>query len=569
MKYFIYCRKSSEEEERQALSIESQLQELREFAHKENLRVIREYTEAKSAKTPGREIFDQMLEAIENGEAEGILSWHPDRLSRNASDSGQIIHLIDIGKIQALKFPTFWTDLSPQGKFNLSIAFSQAKYYSDNLRENVKRGIRAKVRRGEFPGRAPIGYYNHPKTRTIEPDPKTFDQIKYYLEKFSQGNINQADLIREMSAKKFTTRYGQVLNFAGLENILRNPFYTGLFKLKGELHQGSHKAMISKETYDKIQNLLDGNPKKQNYKRYSENVYDFYFQGLARCGTCGYAFTQEAHKKKSGLVFKYYRCTKKSKTCKCKEKPINEKDLSNQVIDLMNQVSIPDYWSEKFLKQIQEWREEEFQQSQTKIRNLNQELKILKNKIEKVLDLHIEGEITAEEYKEKKNKLVNTRKDLEAKIQEISNKGATWIEPLEDFVITSNQANKSVLTDDLHLANKVLKKIGSNYKISEKKLSYIILEPFNFLIEHHSMTGCGSIPDEMRHGNKLETQPESSVYSGEDVRRTARHCYTAGSEWHAKHAASCASSPKGCEPLASAKSEGAEGKWWTVQDLNL
>lgn len=147
MKYFIYCRKSSEEEERQALSIESQVEELREFAHKENLRVIREYTEAKSAKTPGREVFDQMLEAIENGEVEGILSWHPDRLSRNASDSGRIIHLIDISKIQSLKFPTFWTDLSPQGKFNLSIAFSQAKYYSDNLRENVKRGIRAKVRR--------------------------------------------------------------------------------------------------------------------------------------------------------------------------------------------------------------------------------------------------------------------------------------------------------------------------------------------------------------------------------------------------------------------------------------
>ena len=148
-KYFIYTRKSSEYEEKQILSIEAQLQELREFAQKENLEIVDEFVETKTAKEPGRPVFNEMLSQIEKGEADGILAWHPDRLARNSVDGGRIIYLLDVGKIQSLKFPTFWFEPTPQGKFMLNIAFGQSKYYIDNLSENVKRGLRQKLRRGE------------------------------------------------------------------------------------------------------------------------------------------------------------------------------------------------------------------------------------------------------------------------------------------------------------------------------------------------------------------------------------------------------------------------------------
>lgn len=141
IKYFIYCRKSTEEEERQILSIEAQLQELRDYAKQNDLFVIQEFTECKTAKEPGRPIFNQMLSEIEQGNASGILAWNPDRLARNSIDGGRIIYLVDTGKIESLKFPTFWFDTTPQGKFMLSVAFGQAKYYTDNLRENILRGI--------------------------------------------------------------------------------------------------------------------------------------------------------------------------------------------------------------------------------------------------------------------------------------------------------------------------------------------------------------------------------------------------------------------------------------------
>jgi DNA invertase Pin-like site-specific DNA recombinase len=145
---------------------------LREFAKKENLEILSEFVESKTAKQPGRAIFNEMLLQIESGEANGIIAWNPDRLARNAVDGGQIINLIDKGKLQSLKFPTYWFETSSQGLFMLQIAFGQAKYYTDNLSENVKRGLRQKLRRGEWPGLAPIGYINNLRTHTVEIDKK-------------------------------------------------------------------------------------------------------------------------------------------------------------------------------------------------------------------------------------------------------------------------------------------------------------------------------------------------------------------------------------------------------------
>jgi site-specific DNA recombinase len=186
MKYFLYARKSSESEDRQVLSIDAQLRELKEFAFKEKLQIVREYTEGMTAKAPGRIIFNQMLEALKNGEADGIVAWNPDRLSRNSKDGGEIIFLIDQGFIKDLKFPTYLYDNSPHGKFNLSLAFGFSKLHIDNLSPNVKRGIREKLRRGEWPGPAPRGYINDLRKHSIEPHPENFKIVQTTLKDFAK-----------------------------------------------------------------------------------------------------------------------------------------------------------------------------------------------------------------------------------------------------------------------------------------------------------------------------------------------------------------------------------------------
>src|SRR3989338_4338117 len=186
-KYFLYARKSTEDDDHQIMSIEAQLFELREYARRENLEIIREFQEAKSAKKPRRERFAEMIDEIEKREGVGILAWHPDRLARNSVDGGRIIYLVDTGKIVSLRFPQFWFEPTPQGKFMLQVAFGQSKYFSDNLVENVKRGIRQKLRRGEWLTIAPFGYVNNPKTRQIEPHPAKSKIVARAFEEFAKG----------------------------------------------------------------------------------------------------------------------------------------------------------------------------------------------------------------------------------------------------------------------------------------------------------------------------------------------------------------------------------------------
>lgn len=171
------------------MSIEAQLAELAEYAKREDLEIIEKFVESKSAKKPGREVFNKMIAKINESKAPlGLLAWHPDRLARNSVDGGQIIYLIDTAKPISLRFPTFWFEPTPQGLFMLQVAFGQSKYYSDNLSENVKRGIRQKLRRGEWPGLAPLGYVDNPKQEILNPTQQKPELLKRHLK-----NLLKAD----------------------------------------------------------------------------------------------------------------------------------------------------------------------------------------------------------------------------------------------------------------------------------------------------------------------------------------------------------------------------------------
>ena len=387
-KYFLYARKSTYESDRQILSIEAQITELKEFAERENLNVAKEFVESQTAKIPGRPIFNEMIKRIESGEASGILAWHPDRLARNSIDGGQIIYLIDTKKITALKFPTFWFEATPQGKFMLSVAFGQAKYYTDNLRENILRGIRQKIRRGELSAKAPLGYFNEPRLRTIEPNKKTFRKVKEVLRTFATGEYTLTKIQSKMFSLGLVGKEGKPLHLSTIQGILKNPFYYGHFLYRGELHQGSHKPMISKKLFDKIQEALISNGKPRK-KRGPKN---FQFLNFATCGECGYAITAERHIKKSGLKFVYYRCTHKSKTQKCSQaRFLREEVFAEQIKENCQKVSLPDEWQEKFLSKVSEWEKENRQSSDLFAQNLKTELEKIKTKINRLMDAYLKA----------------------------------------------------------------------------------------------------------------------------------------------------------------------------------
>ena len=204
------------------MSLESQFSELKEFAAKEKLEIVASLCEAKTAKEPGRMKFAEMLSLIEKGKADGILSWNPDRLARNSVDGGKIIHMIDRGLIKSLKFPTFWFEPTPQGLFMLQIAFGQSKYFVDNLRENVKRGLRQKIRNGVWPSKAPVEFF----------------------EQYASGQHTQISLLQWCNENNLLSRSNRYIQLSKISEMLKNVFYIGLMKYGGEIYEGKHEPLI-------------------------------------------------------------------------------------------------------------------------------------------------------------------------------------------------------------------------------------------------------------------------------------------------------------------------------------
>ena len=462
MKYILYARKSTEDEDRQILSIEAQVFELKEFAAKEKLEIVASFQETKTAKEPGRMKFAEMLSLIEKGKADGILSWNPDRLARNSVDGGKIIHMIDRGLIKSLKFPTFWFEPTPQGLFMLQIAFGQSKYYVDSLRENVTRGMRQKVRNGVWPSKAPLGYLNNPKTRGIDIDTEKAPIVKKIFELYATGNYNLREIAEWHKQKSNLERS---ISMSQIHKLLQNIFYIGLMKYKNEIHEATHEPLISKKLFDKVQEIMKEKGKPQKVKK-----HNFAFLGLMKC-PCSAAITAEKKIKPSGREYVYYRCTKKKGPCQEKHF-LRQEELYAQIKSFLQKVSLSSYDTEKVLAELNKEEMGAKEQAEITVQNLKTELAMAEQKLEKLLDVYLEETITAEEYASRKEKLIKQKVGLREQIKDFEQKGLSWLEPAREFVLSLNQAAKLLESENKSEMTTFLKNIGSNCILQNRQLIF-------------------------------------------------------------------------------------------------
>ena len=472
MRYIIYARKSTESEERQVLSIESQISELREFAAKEKLEIVASLCEAKTAKEPGRMKFAEMLSFLESGKADGILSWNPDRLARNSIDGGQIIYLLDTGKIKDLKFPTHWFENTPQGKFMLNIAFGQSKYYIDNLSENIKRGHRAKLRKGIWPSFAPLGYVNNHKTRDIDVDLEKAPLVRKGFELYATGKYTLKQIAKALKDLGLRSYKGNVLSVSCVQRLLQNQFYYGFFEFKGETHQGTHEPTITKKLFDICQEVM----KDRGHIKTRKAEKTFPFRGLLACGECGCAITAETQKGHN-----YYRCTKKK--IACSQKYVREELLTEQVRSFLQKVSLPSQDTEKILRELDKDEQKAKEGSKVIVENLKSELVEIETRLDKLLSAYLDEIITPEEYATQKQKMLYHRVGLKEKIHEIENKGVSWLEPARAWIKSLNQAEKLLSSGDKSEMTTFLKQIGSNHILFDKSISFSPKNPFQILCE--------------------------------------------------------------------------------------
>jgi len=466
MRYIIYARKSTDDEDRQVLSIEAQLKELHEYAQRENLHVCKEVIEAKTAKKPGRPLFNDILFQIERGQAEGVLAWHPDRLARNSVDGGKIIYLIDQKVIKDLRFPTFRFDNNAQGKFMLSIVFGQSKYYIDALSENIRRGIRLKLSKGIWPQWASVGYLNDRKTRSIIIDQGKAPLIRKAFELYSTGSYTLAGIHERINDLGLKTRREKSPAISDYQVMLKNPIYYGVFRYKGETYEGTHEPIITKKLFDKCQQVM-----QLRGKHKEKQTTAFIFRGLIHCGECGRSITAEVQKGHT-----YYRCTKR--LVRCTQKYIREEELAAQIKEILQKVSLSDDWTEKILNELIKDKNAAVQSSGLRQQNHAMKIKAIDEKISKLIDMYLTGNLILAEYQAKKACFINEKKQLHEDFAAESN---NWFEPAKEFVTSLNRARWAMEEGNLESQKEFLKKIGSNFILKERRLSFTTENPYKGL----------------------------------------------------------------------------------------
>ena len=342
-KYIIYARKSTEQEERQVMSIDSQLNEMQQIAEREELDIVGIKQESHSAREQGqRKVFNEIVEELKQEKYNAILTWAPDRLARNAGDLGKLVDLMDQEKLHCIRtFGQTFTN-NPNEKFLLMILGSQAKLENDNRSINIRRGIRAKIEKGLWHCAPPTGYEVNPDRRRpgeLVIDTQRVEVIKEIFNRYLRGE-KIAHIHKWLLNTDFRSRRDKNLSVGNIYTILRNTFYYGEFEYprgSGEMIKGIHIPLITKQTYDDVQAQLGRSKYKDQKKR------EFIFNDLIICGYCmeqvkGYVMPR---KLKDGTTteYKYYRCRKK-KDYTCKNCQIREDQLLEQVLQMIKDMNI-------------------------------------------------------------------------------------------------------------------------------------------------------------------------------------------------------------------------------------
>jgi site-specific DNA recombinase len=342
--YCLYARKSTESEEQQVLSIDSQIKEMIRIAERDGLEIAEIRKESHSAKAVGqREVFNGILKDVKEGKFNGILTWAPDRLSRNAGDLGSLVDLMDQKLLVEIRtFSQKFTN-SPSEKFMLMILCSTAKLENDNKSENVKRGLRTRVEMGLWPGIAPTGYLNEKrkdKKCEVIVDPARAPIVKQMFEKVANEQWSGRRLYQWLKHDvKMKSRGGKTISLSNVYMILEKTYYYGVHEYprgSGNWYTGKHTPIITKELFDRVREQL-------TRSKITRQDREFAFTKLMFCGLCGSGISacEKYKNQKNGNVHRYvyYGCTKaKDLTCKCGY--IKEEEIIEQIVNILDTLDV-------------------------------------------------------------------------------------------------------------------------------------------------------------------------------------------------------------------------------------
>ena len=476
IRYFLYARKSSESEDRQIQSIDDQVDRLKKFAEQQNLKIVKIITESKSAKKPdNRPLFLDMLRRIEAGEADGILCWQINRLSRNPKDSGDLQWMLQQNTIKSIQ--TMDKEYLPGDNALLfSVETGVANQFILDLSKNVKRGVQKKLEDGWRPGMAPSGYKNEPYEHTIIKDEERFNLVRKAWDLMLTGNYTVPQVLDKLNNEwGFRTlkkkRIGnKPLAISGLYHVFTNMFYAGIIVHKGKTYPGKHAQMITMQEYDHIQMLLGrkGKPRSQ--------THDFAFTGMIRCGECDCLHTAETKKKiikSTGEVkeYTYYHCTRKKRELKCSQrKCLSEDNLEIQIEEKLEEYSILPEFKDWALEALASCNDVEIEDRSKVYEMLHKSLTNTQDDLDELTRMRYRKLIDDEPFLKEKEELQRKILQIKEQLRETENRADKWLELTEKTFNFATYAHIRFNHGTMEQKKEILAALGSNPIIKDQKL---------------------------------------------------------------------------------------------------
>ena len=492
LEYVAYVRKSTEEDERQQMSKEGQIEAIKAQFPELNITFLKDKEgvigESKSAAKPGRPMFNKMMADLRSGKYQGVVTWHPDRLSRNAQDAGAFVWDIEQDIIKDVKFCNFTFEKTPEGIMMLQSIMSQAQYFSSKLSRDIKRGNAGKRElRGQLIGTVPGGYTSFAPDKkgrhtVTVPDPERFDVIQKAFKMYLTGVYTVPEIVRWLNddcgyiSPKRPKSGGRTMARATFYGMLQNPRYAGLIpdpkhpKDPEYYSKGKYKRLITEDEYNEIQRLLGrrGAPRTRKGK--------FYALGdLFKCGECDHPVSGQgkARKRVDGSVSKhtYYRCTLKGEGNNCSQhEHMTEAQMFEKTGELLSKYSIDDQLYAWGLKALEELARKERDERDMAQDMQYESTKTIQTRLDKLLDLVTDEVITAEEYKQRSQTLKDQLKRIQESQAETNARTENWYHIVESTLTYLNDAYAKFVKGDTAAKRMIVHAIGQNACLTDGEI---------------------------------------------------------------------------------------------------
>lgn len=350
----IYARFSSHAQKEE--SIEQQVEECEAFAKSNGIKIVEVYADkAVSGRTDKRAAFQRMMKDAEKKKFEVIVAYKSNRIARNMLNALQYEE-----KLSKLGIETFYAKEeygnTPSGRFALRMMMSMNQFYSENLAEDIKRGLKDNAQKGKVNGAIPLGYKKGEDGRFAVDEEKAALVREIYRR--TKDGEKFADIASDLNARGLRTKTGSLWNKNSFHHLLTNDAYTGIYRHSGIVLKDAIPPIISKAEFEEMQDLL--HTKRNPIGRHRDNM-DYLLTGKIFCGLCGSPMVGTSATSHTGDKHFYYSCKGRQKKS-CTKENVKKDYIEGEVCRITKEEFLTDeviQWVAKAFMELQKEAEGE------------------------------------------------------------------------------------------------------------------------------------------------------------------------------------------------------------------